>query len=103
MRNFFIILAFSTILIACSHKVASTTSTTPTPATEPIKTTTLSMEQKGALYAASCVRCHRLVHPDEYTKDEWIGWLDKMAPKAKLTAEQKNHVFDFLAANAKTE
>lgn len=102
MRKISIVFAFSAILFACSHKTTPT-ATTPIDNTVQPAPAALTMEEKGALYAASCVRCHRLVNPDEYTQEEWVGWLDKMAPKAKLTAEQKANVYDYLSANSKSE
>lgn len=46
--------------------------------------------QKGrALYINKCSSCHALHLPEKYTKNEWIGWVNKMAPKAKITDEEK--------------
>ena len=92
MKKITIITVFALFIYACSHKTASKVTES---------TDTLTMEAKGALYAANCVKCHKLVEPEKFTKEEWIGWMDKMAPKAKITDIQKADIYDYLAAHAK--
>ena len=107
MKKLITICTLSLVVFACSHKTTSSTTKTETPAeTASPKISAeaaaaVTIEMKGALYAASCVRCHKLVEPSKFTKDEWVGWLDKMAPKAKITAEQKAQIYDYVSANAK--
>ncbi len=96
----------SLIVFACSHKTATTVTKNedtlaPSPKISAEAAATVTMDQKSALYAASCVRCHKLVSPAKFTKEEWVGWLDKMAPKAKITPEQKSQIYDYVSANAK--
>ena len=106
MKKIITISILSLIIFACSHKTSTTVSkteeaTTPSPKISAEAAAAVTMETKGALYAASCVRCHKLVEPSKFTKDEWVGWLDKMAPKAKITPEQKAQIYDYVSANAK--
>lgn len=96
MKKMAIISILSIVVYACSHKTTATVTKTET-------ATSLTMEAKGALYAANCVKCHQLVEPEKFTKEEWVGWMDKMAPKAKITDEQKANIYDYLAAHAKAE
>jgi hypothetical protein len=42
-----------------------------------------------ALYASKCQGCHRLYPPEAIDKTRWPSILDRMARKAKLTADQK--------------
>lgn len=46
--------------------------------------------QKGrALYINKCSSCHALYLPEKYNKTEWTKWVNRMAPKAKITNEEK--------------
>lgn len=104
MKKLISITILSLIVFACSHKTKTAVSKTeeaPSPKVSAEAAAAVTMETKGALYAASCVRCHKLVEPSKFTKDEWVHWLDKMAPKAKITAEQKAQIYDYVSANAK--
>lgn len=106
MKKLITICSLSIIVFACSHKTKTSVSkteetTAPSPKISAEAAAAVTMETKGALYAASCARCHKLVEPSKFTKDEWVHWLDKMAPKAKITAEQKAQIYDYVSANAK--
>lgn len=105
MRKLIILSILSIAVFACSRKTSSSTAKTETPAAKisAEAAAAVTMEDKQALYAASCVRCHKLVAPGKFTKEEWVGWLDKMAPKAKITPEQKAQIYDYVAANAKVD
>ena len=103
MKKFSVIAFLCVVLFACSHKTKTSTSVTgtPSPKISAAAAAGVTLEEKSALYSASCVRCHKLIAPAAHTKDEWVVWLDKMAPKAKITPEQKAHIYDYLSANAK--
>ena len=47
------------------------------------------LEQGRQLYINKCSSCHMLVEPEKFNKAEWTGWVDRMAPKAKISAEEK--------------
>ena len=60
-------------------------------------TATLAELQQGHdIFSKSCKRCHGLKDPASRTPEQWTKVLDKMAPKAKLTAEQKDLVYKYL-------
>lgn len=48
------------------------------------------------LYENSCARCHKLFPVTKHNKNGWSGTLDRMAPKAKITEEQKTLVYNYL-------
>ena len=53
--------------------------------------------QKGrAIYVSKCNSCHTLRLPEKYTKTEWIAHLDKMAPRAKITDEEKRLILAYV-------
>ncbi|MGX5818532.1 c-type cytochrome [Chitinophaga lutea] len=53
------------------------------------------------LFKEKCARCHGYRLPETRTADKWPGIIDKMAPKAKLTSEQKEAVLAFVTKYAK--
>jgi cytochrome c5 len=96
MKKFLILSAISFIVFACSHKTASTAMKT--------SSATVSHEQFLAgkeVYEANCAKCHKLKDPRSHTPEEWVTWIDKMAPKAKITDEQKTQIYNYVSVNAK--
>jgi len=68
------------------------------PNTEVITNTaqTIDLAQGKILYEGKCGRCHGLYEPTKFTAAEWKPIVDRMAPKAKLTDEQKDMVYAYL-------
>lgn len=50
-------------------------------------------------YATKCGKCHELFSPQKGNIDFWNIWVNKMAPKAKLTETEKNNVLAYLATD----
>lgn len=55
------------------------------------------------LYENSCVRCHKLKDPANYTREEWPGIIDKMQKRSRITDEQKATILTYLLSEAKKE
>lgn len=49
-----------------------------------------------ALYVANCSSCHALYLPEKFTKAEWIKSIDQMAPKAKITDQEKQLILAYV-------
>jgi len=66
--------------------------------------TTVSDLQNGQhLFAARCGSCHALPDPAQKSRDEWANVIGEMAPRAHLTAEQRDTVLRYLStASART-
>lgn len=116
-------LCCSVIVFGCQKKMTSgktdtakTTTTTPvkteTPATPPANTATPPAAETGRIntealaaaqkvYEGNCAKCHALKNPETYTAERWVGILNWMAPKAKLSDEQKAQVLTYVQHNAK--
>lgn len=76
-----------------STKVATSPKVT---ASEPLTAEALS---KGkALFETSCVKCHMLPNPAKYTDTQWVGIMNAMAPKAKLSGEQSELVYNYVTS-----
>lgn len=100
MKKFLVLFSIVFIVFACSHKTTSSASSS----VEKTQSATVSHAQylEGkAVYETNCAKCHKLKDPHNYTSEEWGKWVDKMAPKAKLTDEQKQQVYNFGSVNVK--
>lgn len=53
------------------------------------------------LYISKCGRCHALKATTDYSKQQWIPIMDRMAEKAKLSDTEKTEVLVYVQANAK--
>ncbi|MFC4818609.1 MULTISPECIES: cytochrome C [unclassified Flavobacterium] len=90
------------VLYACSPKVATTTAPPKVviATTETVTETILTPElAKGkSLYEDSCANCHKLFPASKHDKEGWVVTLDRMAPKAKITEEEKVLIYNYLVA-----
>ena len=101
MRKSIAIFIISIVVFACSHKTKSTV--TKTEVKEKTESATVSNAQFSAgktVYEAKCGRCHKLFEPSRGNMTQWTKWIDRMAPKAKLTDEEKQQVTDYVSVNA---
>ncbi|UOE41247.1 c-type cytochrome [Chryseobacterium suipulveris] len=48
------------------------------------------------IFENSCNKCHALPDPKKHDDKGWIRTLSRMAPKAKLTDDQHQLVYDYL-------
>lgn len=55
-----------------------------------------TLKKGRALYVNNCSSCHALYLPEKYSKKEWIKSVDDMAPKAKITNEEKELILAYL-------
>lgn len=90
------------IVYSCKTQSAPSTSASPErPSAPAIAATSDALKQGQVLYAQRCARCHDLPAPSEFTASDWKPIMERMAPKAKLTAEETNWVLAYVNTNAK--
>ncbi len=53
------------------------------------------------LYRAKCALCHRLHDPGSRTRAEWARQVERMAPRAHLSDEDRARVLEYVQAHAK--
>lgn len=102
MKKLITIGMLSFIVFACSKKTASTV--TKTEVVVKTESATVSNEQflaGKAIYVAKCGKCHNLKEPSRGNMEEWTKWIGRMAPKAKLTDDEKAQVTAYVSVNAK--
>ncbi len=54
------------------------------------------LEETRTLYATRCSGCHNLVVPEKHSMSEWDVLLSSMAPRAKISVEQKESIRRYL-------
>jgi len=113
MKKLLTLSMVSLIVFACSHKTATTVTnteevktavSTETAAVEKTESATVTNEQFSAgkaIYIAKCGKCHKLKEPSRGNMAQWTKWIDRMAPKAKLTEDEKAQVTAYVSVNAK--
>lgn len=69
----------------------------------------LSREETEAakkLYSTKCAKCHEFYDPKSYNQAEWNKWMQKMAKKSRLKADQAellNRYLDTVRAGKPSE
>ncbi len=94
MKKIFVIIILAIVVASCAHKTVPTQTATVTTATG-------DAVAGKETYIANCGRCHSLKNTGDYTSDEWVPLVDKMARKAKLNDADKANVLAYVQANAK--
>ncbi|KQT24656.1 cytochrome C [Chryseobacterium sp. Leaf405] len=87
-------LASAAIVVSCGPKSVAVTG--------PKYTSSEQLAQGKTIFENSCNRCHKLPDPAKHDDQGWIKTLSRMAPKAKLSEDQHQMVYDYLiSANKK--
>ena len=101
MKKILVILCLSFVVFACSHKTTSTvTKTESAIKTESASVSHAQYEEGRMVYEAKCGTCHKLKNPTRGNMTQWTKWIDRMAPKAKLTETEKMQVTAYVSVNA---
>ncbi|CAA7195755.1 hypothetical protein CHRY9293_01925 [Chryseobacterium potabilaquae] len=64
--------------------------------TGPKYTSSEQINQGKTIFESSCTKCHKLPNPQKHDNQGWIKTLSRMAPKAHLTDDQHQMVYDYL-------
>ena len=55
-----------------------------------------NLKKGRELYVKNCASCHQLYAPNKYNSVEWQKKLNWMQPKAKITDDQKQLIYNYL-------
>lgn len=88
MKNVFALLIAVIFMVACGPK--------STAVTGPKYTSSEQLAQGKTIFENSCNKCHALPSPEKHDAQSWIKTLSRMAPRAKLTDDQHQMVYDYL-------
>ncbi|CAA7195756.1 c-type cytochrome [Chryseobacterium potabilaquae] len=95
MKNSIFIATLSVVLLAsCTPKTSPATATTMGASTS----TAEQIVQGKTIFENSCGKCHKLPEPTAHTSVQWVGIMNSMAPKAKLTDAQHQWVYDYIVS-----
>jgi cytochrome c2 len=81
------------LMVSCTPKAS--TATAPM---GPAVSTAAQIAHGKTIFENSCGRCHKLPDPAAHTSVQWVGIMNSMAPKAKLTDEQHQWVYDYIVS-----
>lgn len=110
-KNILFILIISLIISSCSTRTTTTimeqnkeTIEIATDTVKQLSPTELAFLEAGKIvHEYKCERCHEIHTPETFTKTEWTYWVNEMAPKAKLTEDEKHQLETYLHHYAKTK
>lgn len=97
MKKIIAVASFTAVLLASCTPKASTATASSGPAVS----TAEQIVQGKTIFENSCGRCHKLPDPTSHTSVQWVGIMNSMAPKAKLTDEQHQWVYDYIVSAKK--
>lgn len=86
-------------LVSCSKKAVLPKVTEEVKMTEEIVALPSAILEGKKLYENSCANCHKLFPANKHDKSGWSTTLERMAPKAKITEEEKKLVYNYLTYN----
>lgn len=52
----------------------------------------LELQEGNRIYTTKCTRCHGNFEITRFTETKWLHEIDEMAPKAKLTEQEKDQL-----------
>jgi cytochrome c5 len=120
MKKIFVLSAAVVFVYACTPKAnktaasSSTTTEKSTASTAPAGSSvpsekeltaaktkfpdvSLDQLQKGhSIYFGACTKCHGAENPTKGSEGKWAHVLDEMAPKANLSADEKESVWRYI-------
>ncbi len=82
-----VILAF---VASCSQKGSI--------ANESFTSSAKQIAEGKTIFENSCGKCHKLPDPTSHSTVDWVGIMNRMAPKSKLTEEQHQWVYDYIVS-----
>lgn len=112
MKKFALIVLSSIAIYSCSHKTAPVSSQPAavnevkppanTPKEAAKKMESPAVAEGKTIYTTKCARCHGAKPVENWTVQEWIPIMDRMAPKARLDDTEKANVTAYVNFYAKS-
>jgi len=90
------------VLLACFIGGCGAALYTPAPSDVTEGTTLDRLHEGRALYVAKCGSCHMLKLPSEHPPTVWRENLGEMQIRARITDDEKELMFEYLAAGSKS-
>ena len=105
MKHLTLVIIAAAILFACKGKQKSEKSAEAfSPGDKELavaqktwpNTTLEELKEGNSIYRNQCTECHKNFEITKFSEKKWKHEIDEMAPKAKLTAEQKDKLTKFI-------
>ena len=77
------------VLLACSSQLYI-------PAESSATVSFVDLKKGRELYVNNCASCHQLYTPNKFSEKEWTENLNEMQPKAKITDEEKQLIYQYI-------
>ncbi|MBC7864091.1 MAG: hypothetical protein IAF38_14035 [Bacteroidia bacterium] len=113
IKNFMVLgIALSIVAVACKTKQKTTTTTeTVAPTQSLLEVATVKypgisqtdLDEGKKIFTVDCVKCHGAKKIASRDETNWIKIIDWMAPKAKLTTDQKTKVLQYVLSQRALE
>lgn len=97
------VIGLTITMINCSPKKTATPATTTAALTKETAQKQYTADQLSSgqqLYASSCGTCHKLFKTDAFTDVKWHGILNRMIPKADVSAADAALIRAYVIANS---
>ncbi len=91
MKKIFLLLPAAALIFACAPQTVNK----GTPSTVAINSESIS--QGKMIYENNCGRCHDLPTVTKYNDEKWKSLIAWMGPKARLTAQQNDLVYQYVS------
>ncbi len=88
------------LLALCSCQTTSVPVVTPAMAavgTGKVATVT-SLQNGRSILTTRCIACHGVQPLGKYSNEQWKGYVDTMAPRAKLSESEKQDLLAYISA-----
>ena len=111
MKSFITLLIIVVALYGCAKKITAATQTTTVADTKNAavihteaaqKTESPQIAEGKTVYTTKCARCHGPKPVENWTVNQWIPIIDRMALKARLDATEKANVTAYVNFYAKS-
>lgn len=66
-------------------------------------TVSAELLEGNKIYTNQCTQCHKNFPVEKFTEKKWLHEIDEMAPKAKLSAEEKTKLTKYLLSMRDTK
>lgn len=94
MKKLIAAVSFTAIfLVSCTPKASPSTAVAGS-----ATSTAEEIAQGKTIFENSCGKCHKLPDPKSHNSVQWVGIMNAMAPKAKLTDDQHKWVYDYIVS-----
>ena len=104
MKKYLFITILGASFVACTAKKTVADSlqvknTTTELLEAPVIPLTAELAHGKTIFETKCGKCHDLVKPESYSKEKWAPIMLSMQPKAKITDEEREMVYNYVTMN----